>query len=85
MIDDVLNQREKTHGSFVSNGQVIQEIKDWLRTGDNYSVLQPYQKEALDMIAHKMGRIVNGSENIDHWVDICGYSKLVVNEFYGVE
>ena len=33
------------------------------------------------MIAHKMGRIVNGDPYYDDsWVDIVGYAQLVINE-----
>jgi hypothetical protein len=35
------------------------------------------QKEALDMIQHKVARILNGNANHqDHWVDIAGYAEL---------
>jgi hypothetical protein len=38
------------------------------------------QREALDMIAHKIGRILNGDPNYaDSWVDIAGYAKLVAD------
>ena len=38
-------------------------------------------REALEMIVHKIARIVNGDPNyIDNWIDICGYSKLVIDE-----
>jgi hypothetical protein len=36
------------------------------------------QREALDMILHKIARIVNGNPNeTDHWHDIAGYATLV--------
>ena len=39
------------------------------------------QQEALDMIAHKIGRIINGNPHYkDSWVDIAGYAQLVVDE-----
>jgi hypothetical protein len=44
------------------------------------------QWEALEMIVHKIGRIVNGNPNkVDHWVDIAGYAKLVADRLEGVE
>jgi hypothetical protein len=44
------------------------------------------QWEALEMIVHKIGRIVNGNpDKIDHWVDIAGYAKLVADRLQGVE
>jgi len=34
-------------------------------------------REALEMIAHKIGRILNGDPNYaDSWHDIAGYAKL---------
>ena len=37
-------------------------------------------KEALDMIAHKIGRICAGNPNFkDHWADIAGYAQLVAD------
>jgi hypothetical protein len=36
--------------------------------------------EALDMICHKIGRIINGDANYhDNWLDIAGYSMLVAD------
>jgi hypothetical protein len=38
------------------------------------------------MIAHKIGRIVNGDpDHVDSWVDIAGYAQLVADELQGVE
>ncbi len=38
------------------------------------------QTEALEMICHKIARIINGdSDYADSWVDIAGYATLVAN------
>jgi hypothetical protein len=43
------------------------------------------QMEAMDMIAHKLARILNGDPNYaDSWVDIAGYAKLVADRLEGV-
>jgi hypothetical protein len=41
-------------------------------------------KESVDMICHKIARIVNGGQpqEIDHWHDIAGYAKLVEDILY---
>jgi hypothetical protein len=40
--------------------------------------LEHDMQESLDMIAHKIGRILSGNPNYnDHWDDIAGYAKLV--------
>jgi hypothetical protein len=40
--------------------------------------------ETLDMIAHKIGRIIAGNAaEPDHWRDIAGYAQLVANRLEG--
>ena len=47
-------------------------------------VLDSDQQEALDMICHKIGRIINGDPDYaDSWVDIAGYAQLVANRLQG--
>ena len=42
------------------------------------------QWEALEMIVHKMARIVNGNpDNADSWLDIAGYAMLVADRLEG--
>jgi hypothetical protein len=44
----------------------------------NWTALSDDKKEALETIAVKMGRILNGDpEYADSWHDIAGYAKLV--------
>ena len=44
----------------------------------NWKSLSEVQKEALEMIQHKIGRILAGNpDHKDHWDDIAGYAKLV--------
>lgn len=79
-VNSTLSTRGNSHGDFIQNGRVMQSLKDLIRTGPSYQQLTPYQREAVDMICHKLGRIVCGDPNfIDHWHDICGYSQLVEN------
>ena len=45
-----------------------------------WSALAPHQKESLEMIQHKIARILNGDPNYsDSWHDISGYATLVEN------
>jgi hypothetical protein len=47
----------------------------------NYVDMPPQQRECLDMVAHKLGRILNGNPNyVDSWTDIIGYVTLVEKE-----
>jgi hypothetical protein len=46
--------------------------------------LYPDQLQALDMIATKISRIVNGNPNhTDSWTDIAGYATLVADRLQG--
>lgn len=73
----LLNEREKTHGSFEENARVMQELKQVARGMPGWNRLKDTHREALDMIFHKIGRVINGDPNFkDHWKDISGYAKL---------
>lgn len=81
MIEEVLNQRQSTYGSFTKNAEVSQMLKYFMTQGTNYKQMPVPHREALEMIVHKIARIVNGDPNyIDNWVDIIGYSQLVIEE-----
>ena len=81
-IDKTLEERGSRYGEFINHAIITQSLK-----GIIYSALTQQQKqlppdmnEALDMICHKIGRIVNGDPTyVDSWVDIAGYAQLVVN------
>lgn len=47
---------------------------------DSINDIDEDMAEALFMIAHKIGRIVNGDPwHVDSWIDIAGYAKLVAD------
>lgn len=61
-----------------TNGYTFSSLHASIST-DN-GKLTPEQCEALDMIQHKIGRILSGNPNEpDHWHDIAGYATLVEN------
>lgn len=77
-VDAILEERGKRYGSFKEHADVTQAIKEVMRAGNNWEKLDSDQKEALEMIAHKIGRIINGDPNYrDSWDDIAGYAMLV--------
>lgn len=79
-VDATLVQRGSRYGEFKTHAQITQDLKETMRLTDNWELLQPFQVEALEMIAHKIGRILNGDPNYDDsWVDIAGYAKLVAD------
>ena len=74
---DILNERQKTHGSFHTNAMFSRALKDTMRDAPNWPSLSPVQKEALDVIQAKIARILSGNPNEpDHWADIAGYAEL---------
>ncbi len=77
-ISTLLAERGKRYGSFDSHAKVTYSIKRILMPA--YDRMEDDQKEALDMICHKLGRIVNGDPHYaDSWVDIAGYAQLVAD------
>ena len=77
-VSSTLASRADTHGSFIENGKLMQDLKDKCRDAPNWYKLTPHQREAVDMICHKLGRILCGNPNhSDHWHDIAGYATLV--------
>lgn len=87
-IDTVLAERGLRYGRFVDHASITQELKRALfRHMDNISKVEcdPDQLEALEMICHKIGRIVNGDPDYaDSWTDIAGYAQLVADRLQGV-
>ncbi len=80
-IEETLAEREKTHGAFFDHSRITQNIKRAIRDSTNWTGLTADEKEALDMIAHKIGRILAGNPAVaDHWHDIAGYATLVEKE-----
>lgn len=76
-IDVLLAERGKVHGDYTEHAQITQDLKQVVYKARNWPVLSPVQREALDMLTHKMGRILAGDPNHrDHWDDISGYSRL---------
>lgn len=70
------------YGSFDNTAAIAQELKRTLRASYNWHWnLSPSMQESLDMIANKLGRILNGDPTyIDSWHDIAGYATLVEQE-----
>ena len=77
-IDATLVERGNRYGVFTGHARITQNLKSVMRQTPNWDKLSSDQKESLEMVAHKIGRILNGDPNYDDsWVDIAGYAKLV--------
>ena len=82
---ETLEERGKRYGEFRTHAAITQALKQVMfhhncieGVWDN---LTDSQREALEMIAHKIGRILNGNPNYrDSWIDIAGYAQLVADE-----
>ena len=85
-VDAILDSRAKDYGKFIEGAEIMQMLK---RLVHNYieqrqTPLAFDQREAIDMIIHKLGRIINGNpDKVDHWVDVAGYSTLVADRLRG--
>lgn len=80
----LITERGTRYGKFKDGADIMQSLKDTMRDVDGWNNLTASQKEALDMIQHKIGRILNGDPTYDDsWKDIAGYATLIVNELNG--
>lgn len=83
-IESLVAERGSRYGKFKDGAEIMQELKTVMREVDGWHNLTPSQREALDMIQHKIGRILNGDPTYDDsWKDIAGYATLIVNELNG--
>lgn len=75
--EELLAERDSTHGSFIVNSRVGQSLKEVLHIEPGWEHLPDIHKEALDFICSKIGRIMAGQYDFnDHWDDIAGYAQL---------
>jgi hypothetical protein len=83
-IDSTLQERGNQYGAFVHQARIAQSLKEVFKNTPNWDVLADDQKEALDMFANKLGRILNGNPDfVDSWHDISGYATLVEKRLSG--
>jgi hypothetical protein len=82
-VEQTLTERGNRYGTFDLHASITQQLKGVAQTFINThnKQLSPSQLEAIDMIFHKIGRILNGDPNYaDSWHDIAGYATLVEQE-----
>ena len=80
-IREILKERGSRYGKFEDHAELCQNLKTVMKTGESWSKCNDSQKQALETIADKIARILNGDPNyLDNWVDICGYSQLVITQ-----
>lgn len=81
---DLLAERKASHGEYRDDARCAMRLIDVLlselhqRRDRKQIELLPIQRHSLNMILHKVARIVAGDAMFaDHWDDIQGYAKLV--------
>ena len=80
----VLGERGNDYGDYASKAQFVQGVKYLMRKGPSWNAMDADMRESMEMIAHKMGRVVYGDSNYaDSWIDIAGYAKLVADRLEG--
>jgi DNA-binding MarR family transcriptional regulator len=85
-VDATLDARAVDYGLFLEGAEVMQMLKRVVQNALNNrdKTLAHDQAESLDMIIHKIGRIINGNPDVvDHWLDIAGYAQLVADRLNG--
>jgi len=77
-VDHTLHEHGQQYGNFSNQAKIAQELKKVIHSEYGYTRLSSDKREALDIILHKISRIVNGNpDHIDTWHDIAGYATLV--------
>lgn len=77
-IESTLAERGRRYGDFTDHARICQNMKNVMGGTDGWDRLNAVQRQALEVIADKIARILNGDPNYgDNWHDIIGYAKLV--------
>lgn len=78
-VDELLAERGERYGEFMDLAYISQDFREVMSVKPGWERLAVDQKESLEMITHKIARILNGDPNyVDSWADIAGYAQLVV-------
>lgn len=76
-VDSTLAERGTNYGEFNDFAEICQGLTLVAREQPGWDKLSNPHREALEMIIHKISRVLNGNPNYkDSWHDIQGYAKL---------
>lgn len=76
-LEQTLQARGQIYGEFREIANITQKLKAVMHECVNWPNLTNDKKETLEMIAHKIARILAGDPEFkDNWHDIAGYAKL---------
>ena len=80
MIEKVLDERASRYGTFANHAEISQSLQEVLWDAPNWHKMPLDTRQAFVVICDKMARALNGDpEYDDNFVDIIGYSTLVLN------
>jgi hypothetical protein len=82
----ILAERGSRYGTFADNASTSQALKRIMaqHLAKHNKQIADDQWEAMEMIAHKVARIINGDPDyVDNWADIAGYARLVADRLEG--
>lgn len=78
-VQSVVAARDGSYGGFGGIALTCQNFKDIARSCPSWKSLNPSEKEGIDMIFHKITRILYSPKKIrDSWVDIGGYCRATL-------
>lgn len=67
-IDDMIKDRETSHGAFQDTAAIAQALKATMRLTKNWEALPAESKEALEQLSTQLSRILTGDANVaEHW------------------
>jgi len=84
-VEATLAERGARYGDFTNHARIAEALHGILlgdtpsgKFNTSWGVMQPFQRQALRVIADKIARMLNGDPDyVDNWHDIQGYAKLV--------
>ena len=74
---EAIQQRDAGYGGFANVARTKREIMRSFAGGESFMDLDDVELTALEEIAGKLARIVNGQRKVDNWIDVSGYAGLV--------
>lgn len=85
-VGQTLEERGKRYGNYLQQTRISKTLQNRMRMVESYKELDPDMQDALEMIAVKISRILNGDPDYsDNWHDIAGYATLVADRLDGNE
>lgn len=83
-LEKTLAERGAVYGRFIDHADISQGLKRVMRAAPGWKELPDDMRESLEMVVHKVARILNGNPDYtDSWHDIAGYAALIEKRLNG--